>query len=84
MAIVMLIPTDIDQLVNFFSFTAWLWYGAVALSLVVLRWTRPNLPRHYKVGLTLFNNVRVNVGLFVSTSSNWCYTTEPRPRNMNK
>ncbi|CAM1308452.1 SLC7A9 (predicted) [Pycnogonum litorale] len=52
-AILMLIPGNIGTLIDFFSFTAWLFYGATMLALIVMRWTRPNMHRPYKVPLII-------------------------------
>ncbi|XP_072013337.1 b(0,+)-type amino acid transporter 1-like [Amphiura filiformis] len=49
MAILMLLPGDFDSLVNYFSFAAWVFYGGTVLSLLVLRFTRPDLERPFKV-----------------------------------
>ena len=48
-AIIMLIPADIGSLLNFFSFTAWLFYGAVALALLILRYKWKDVHRPFKV-----------------------------------
>ena len=48
-AIIMLIPADIGSLLNFFSFTAWLFYGAVALALLILRYKWKDTHRPFKV-----------------------------------
>ena len=48
-AIIMLIPADIGSLLNFFSFTAWLFYGAVALALLILRYKWKDAHRPFKV-----------------------------------
>lgn len=47
-AIVMVIPADIGSLIDFFSFTSWIFYGLVMVSLIVMRWTRPNDERPFK------------------------------------
>jgi L-type amino acid transporter 9 len=48
-AILMMIPGDIFSLIDFFSFAAWLFYGATMASVLVLRYTMPNAPRPYRV-----------------------------------
>ncbi|XP_067652112.1 b(0,+)-type amino acid transporter 1-like isoform X1 [Haliotis asinina] len=48
-AIVMIIPGDIFSLIDFFSFTAWLFYGATMASLIILRFTQKERARPYKV-----------------------------------
>ncbi|XP_064598688.1 LOW QUALITY PROTEIN: b(0,+)-type amino acid transporter 1-like [Liolophura sinensis] len=54
-SVLMIIPGDISSLIDFFSFTAWLFYGATVLSLIIMRfhprtkdWDRP-----YKVPLPI-------------------------------
>ncbi len=49
MAILMLLPGDFDSLVNYFSFAAWVFYGGTVLALIVLRFTRPEWDRPFKV-----------------------------------
>ncbi len=63
-AIIMLIPADIGALLNFFSFTAWLFYGAVALALLILRFKWKDVHRPFKVGTvgTLFHLLRAKSG----------------------
>ena len=45
----MIIPGDIASLIDFFSFTAWIFYGAAMLALIVMRFTKRDAPRPYKV-----------------------------------
>ncbi|XP_021968156.1 b(0,+)-type amino acid transporter 1 isoform X2 [Folsomia candida] len=45
----MIIAGDIETLIDFFSFTAWIFYGGAMLAVIVQRFTRPNAPRPYKV-----------------------------------
>ncbi|KAH3789278.1 hypothetical protein DPMN_167453, partial [Dreissena polymorpha] len=47
-AILMTIPANIGQLVDFFSFSAWLFYGACVFCLVILRIRKPNAERPIK------------------------------------
>ncbi|PRD33316.1 UNVERIFIED_CONTAM: b(0,+)-type amino acid transporter 1 [Trichonephila clavipes] len=49
LAICMIIPGDIGSLIDFFSFTAWLFYGATFLALIVMRHTKKDLRRPYRV-----------------------------------
>ena len=44
---------SIDSLIDFFSFTAWIFYGGAMLALLVMRRTRPNHPRPYKCPLII-------------------------------
>ncbi|KAG1681265.1 b(0,+)-type amino acid transporter 1 [Nymphon striatum] len=53
LSLMMVIPGNIGSLIDFFSFTAWLFYGGTMLALIVMRWTRPNLHRPYKVPLII-------------------------------
>jgi hypothetical protein len=48
-AVAMVISGTIDSLIDFFSFTAWIFYGGSMLALIVMRYTKPNAPRPYKV-----------------------------------
>ena len=50
-AIIYIIPGDINSLVNYFSFAAWLFYGLTITGLIVMRFTRKELKRPIKVGL---------------------------------
>lgn len=47
----MVIPGNIESLIDFFSFTAWLFYGATMLALIILRYKSPykDKTRPYKV-----------------------------------
>ena len=48
-AVAMVIPSDIFTLIDFFSFSAWIFYGLTMVSLLVLRWKEPNMERPFKV-----------------------------------
>uniref|UniRef100_A0A6M2DZX9 Putative amino acid transporter n=1 Tax=Xenopsylla cheopis TaxID=163159 RepID=A0A6M2DZX9_XENCH len=48
-AAAMVLYGTIDSLIDFFSFTAWIFYGGAMLALIVMRFTKPNFPRPYKV-----------------------------------
>jgi hypothetical protein len=52
-ALMMIIPGDIASLIDFFSFTAWIFYGAAMPALIVMRFTKKDAPRPYKVQLQL-------------------------------
>lgn len=45
--------SNISTLIDFFSFIAWLFYGLTFLSLIVMRWTKPLVPRPFKVSLPI-------------------------------
>ncbi|XP_014488144.1 PREDICTED: b(0,+)-type amino acid transporter 1-like isoform X3 [Dinoponera quadriceps] len=49
----MVLSGNIDSLIDFFSFTAWIFYGGAMLALLVMRKTRPNHPRPYKCPLLI-------------------------------
>lgn len=49
-AVAMVLYGTIDSLIDFFSFTAWIFYGGAMLALIVMRFTKPHAPRPYKVG----------------------------------
>ena len=61
-ALLMIIPSNIGQLIDFFSFAAWLFYGLTFLSLIVMRKTKSSEPRAYKV--LVFDNIHYNYGFF--------------------
>ncbi|XP_063974025.1 b(0,+)-type amino acid transporter 1 [Diachasmimorpha longicaudata] len=52
-AATMVLSGNIDSLIDFFSFTAWIFYGGSMLALLVMRKTRPNHPRPYKCPLVI-------------------------------
>ncbi|XP_045149798.1 B(0,+)-type amino acid transporter 1 isoform X1 [Echinops telfairi] len=52
-AIIYIIPGDINSLVNYFSFSAWLFYGMTVLGLIVMRFTRKELERPIKVPIVI-------------------------------
>lgn len=45
MSLGMLVTSDVYQLINYFSFTLWLWTGIATASLIYLRKTRPEMKR---------------------------------------
>ena len=49
----MILSGTIDSLIDFFSFTAWIFYGGAMLALLVMRRTRPNHPRPYRCPLII-------------------------------
>ncbi|GLV31090.1 sobremesa [Carabus blaptoides fortunei] len=52
-AAAMVLYGTIDSLIDFFSFTAWIFYGGAMLALIVMRYTKPNYPRPYKVPIII-------------------------------
>ncbi|XP_062591735.1 b(0,+)-type amino acid transporter 1-like isoform X2 [Saccostrea cucullata] len=53
LAAVMVLMGDIFALIDFFSFTAWLFYGSTMAALLVLRYTKRDAKRPYKVPIIL-------------------------------
>ncbi|XP_076111587.1 b(0,+)-type amino acid transporter 1-like isoform X1 [Mytilus galloprovincialis] len=53
LSLLMLIPGDIGQLIDFFSFAAWLFYALAIVSLFILRWKMKDAHRPIKVFLLL-------------------------------
>ncbi|KAF2894538.1 hypothetical protein ILUMI_11632 [Ignelater luminosus] len=49
----MVLYGTIDSLIDFFSFTAWIFYGGSMVALIVMRYTKPNYPRPYKVPIII-------------------------------
>uniref|UniRef100_A0A6I8PJI6 Solute carrier family 7 (anionic amino acid transporter), member 13 n=1 Tax=Xenopus tropicalis TaxID=8364 RepID=A0A6I8PJI6_XENTR len=52
-ASIFVIPSDLLSLTNYFGFSTWLLVGLTVISLIVLRYREPNLPRPYKVFLPI-------------------------------
>ncbi|XP_054586143.2 b(0,+)-type amino acid transporter 1 isoform X2 [Nothobranchius furzeri] len=52
-SLVVLIPGDFQSIVNFFSFTAWIFYGITLSGLIYLKIKKPDLPRPYSVPIIL-------------------------------
>lgn len=52
-AILMVFSGTIDSLIDFFSFTAWIFYGGAMVALLVMRITRPDVRRPYKVPIII-------------------------------
>ncbi|XP_041653615.1 cystine/glutamate transporter [Cheilinus undulatus] len=51
MTILLLFVSDLYSLLNLMSFLRWLFIGIVVLGLIYMRYTKPNLPRPFKVPL---------------------------------
>jgi amino acid transporter len=45
----MIMGGNIESLIDFFSFTVWIFYGMSMLALLVLRKNKPDIARPYKV-----------------------------------
>ncbi|XP_023345286.1 b(0,+)-type amino acid transporter 1 [Eurytemora carolleeae] len=52
-ALAMVLSGDIEGLIDFFSFTVWIFYGMAMLALLVLRYKCPKLARPYKVPIII-------------------------------
>lgn len=57
MGVLLILPGDLGSLIEFFSFTAWIFYGLTATALIILRVTHKDLPRPYKVSSNVFGLV---------------------------
>ena len=47
--IIMIIPSNLTQLVNSYSLAVWIFYGLVFVGLLIMRVTHKDVPRPYKV-----------------------------------
>ncbi|KAM6913092.1 b(0,+)-type amino acid transporter 1 isoform 1-T1 [Xenentodon cancila] len=52
-SLIVLVPGDFQSIVNYFSFTAWFFYGVTLSGLIYLKIKKPDLPRPYNVPLVL-------------------------------
>ncbi|XP_066498564.1 b(0,+)-type amino acid transporter 1 [Hoplias malabaricus] len=52
-SLIVLIPGDFEGIVNFFSFTAWFFYGVTLSGLIYLKIKRRDLPRTYTVPILI-------------------------------
>uniref|UniRef100_A0A671XLY2 b(0,+)-type amino acid transporter 1 n=1 Tax=Sparus aurata TaxID=8175 RepID=A0A671XLY2_SPAAU len=52
-SLLVLIPGDFQSIVNYFSFTAWFFYGITLSGLIYLKIKKPELPRPYRVPIIL-------------------------------
>ncbi|XP_061099045.1 b(0,+)-type amino acid transporter 1-like [Conger conger] len=52
-SLLVLIPGDFQSIVNFFSFTAWFFYGITISGLIYLKIKKPELPRSYTVPIVI-------------------------------
>ncbi|XP_041376698.1 b(0,+)-type amino acid transporter 1-like [Gigantopelta aegis] len=53
LSLMMIIPGNIGSLIDFFSFTAWMFYGMAFTALIVLRFTKKDAERPYKVPIPI-------------------------------
>ncbi|KAK7142826.1 hypothetical protein R3I94_012243 [Phoxinus phoxinus] len=52
-SLIVLIPGDFQDIVNFFSFTAWIFYGMTVSGLLYLKIKKPDLPRKITVPIII-------------------------------
>lgn len=55
LSVLYVIPSNVESLIDFFSFTAWLFYGLTMLALIRLRYIQPWRDKHrpYRVHLSI-------------------------------
>ena len=51
--LILILPTNIETLLNWLSFGAWVSFGATFLAVIVLRWKKPSDPRPFKVPIII-------------------------------
>ncbi|NXA35018.1 BAT1 protein, partial [Eudromia elegans] len=52
-AIIYIIPADIETLINYFSFAVWIFYGLTVLALIVMRFTRREIKRPIRIPIVI-------------------------------
>lgn len=52
-AIIYIIPGDINTLINYFSFAVWIFYGLTVLALIVMRFTRKEIKRPISIPIII-------------------------------
>ncbi|CAI9546098.1 unnamed protein product [Staurois parvus] len=52
-SLIMIIPGDFSTIVNFFSFTAWLFYSITIFGLIYIKIKKPDIPRPYQVPIII-------------------------------
>lgn len=72
-ALIMVIPSDIGSLIDFFSFTAWIFYGGSMVALLLLRYTMKDVHRPYKVSCVCTCSVLVCKCGYMSKTSHYQY-----------
>ncbi len=50
---IMILQGSIESLIDFFSFTVWIFYGMAMAALLMLRWKKPEIARPYKVPIVI-------------------------------
>ncbi|XP_067906000.1 b(0,+)-type amino acid transporter 1 isoform X2 [Heterodontus francisci] len=53
LAIIYIIPADINTLINYFSFASWIFYGLTTLSLIVMQFRRKDMKRPVKIPIVI-------------------------------
>lgn len=48
-SIIMVLLMDINTLIDFFSFSAWIFYGGCFLAVIIMRYTKKKIERPFKV-----------------------------------
>jgi len=57
LSLIYIIPNDFNTLVNAFNFTGWFFHSLVFASVIILRFTRKDYPRPFKVSVILTKNL---------------------------
>jgi len=52
-AVLFLIPADLDALIDIFSFTMWIYYGLTTAALLIMRFTMKNIERVVKIPIVI-------------------------------
>ncbi|XP_040204470.1 b(0,+)-type amino acid transporter 1-like isoform X1 [Rana temporaria] len=52
-SLIMIIPSDFSTIVNYTSFTTWLFYGTTIAGLIYMKIKKPDIPRPYKVPIII-------------------------------
>ncbi|XP_069829229.1 b(0,+)-type amino acid transporter 1-like isoform X2 [Dendropsophus ebraccatus] len=52
-AVIMIIPGDFSSIVNYLSFTIWVFYGLTIFGLICMKIKKPDIPRPYKVPIII-------------------------------
>lgn len=74
-AILLLIPSNLESLISCFSFAAWMFYGGTISSLLVLRYKMPNKHRPYRVW-TIIPVLMVMIALYLIIAP---FVAKPKP-----
>ena len=69
----MVIPTDIASLIDFFSFAAWLFYGMAVFCVILLRFTKKKAERKIKV--YVYEKHKANKNGHTRREVSFCHST---------